>query len=195
LPPESKQRYRDRVPDRLCQYWDEHGLCGYHEGLLWIVDPAEYQYTLDTLLRGSPLQSKDEFCVIARTAFGDLRVWGRTIGKFTISVAHGILYPDRLPRPRLAPDKLDSALQAFFLTAINPRFADFADESGKPLFSRARKQLGPPTSDEIYGFEPAIALGGTAALAHLRRVKVIEHLELIAQLGAPLRILETPQLR
>ena len=41
----------------------------------------------------------------------------------------------------------------------------------------------------MYGFVPAPALGGTLTLAHLQKVKAVEHLAFIAQL-APLYVIE-----
>jgi integrase/recombinase XerD len=42
--------------------------------------------------------------------------------------------------------------------------------------------LGPPQRDECYGFHPAIALGGPGAADTWKRVKLREHLALLAQL-------------
>ena len=56
---------------------------------------------------------------------------------------------------------------------------------GKPLFARAAKKWGALASDEMYGFEPSLVLGGSKELTHLRRVKIIAHLEFIAQLQPP----------
>ncbi|EGH49688.1 hypothetical protein PSYPI_47778, partial [Pseudomonas syringae pv. pisi str. 1704B] len=39
----------------------------------------------------------------------------------------------------------------------------------------------PLKSDEIYGFVPALALGGPMELKNLQRVKLIEHLEFLSQ--------------
>jgi hypothetical protein len=60
---------------------------------------------------------------------------------------------------------------------------DFEDESEKPLFKRAVKKLGIVGPDEIYAFEPALALGGSARLTSLMKVKLEEHLHFLAELG------------
>lgn len=51
------------------------------------------------------------------------------------------------------------------------------------LFSRARKKLGPLKSDEMYGFVPALMLGGSEALENLEKVNIIEHLTFLSQLS------------
>lgn len=53
------------------------------------------------------------------------------------------------------------------------------------LFEKALRTLGPLQPDEMYGFVPALALGGSADLKHLQKVKTIEHLTFLSQL-APL---------
>jgi len=57
------------------------------------------------------------------------------------------------------------------------------------LFAPALQKLGRLAHDDMYGFVPAPALGGTLTLAHLQKVKAVEHLAFIAQL-APLHVIE-----
>jgi len=59
------------------------------------------------------------------------------------------------------------------------------------MFSPALKTLGSLHHDEMYGFIPALALGGASSLAHLQKVKAVEHLVLLAQL-APLEVITHP---
>ncbi|EPM69033.1 hypothetical protein A249_39350 [Pseudomonas syringae pv. actinidiae ICMP 18804] len=51
------------------------------------------------------------------------------------------------------------------------------------LFKPALEKLGPLKSDEMYGFVPALALGGPMELKNLQKVKTIEHLEFLSQLS------------
>jgi hypothetical protein len=63
---------------------------------------------------------------------------------------------------------------------------DFAE-----LFAPALKKLGRLKHDEMYGFVPALALGGPSELSHLQKVKDVEHLVILAQLS-DLRVLNKP---
>ncbi|EGH08166.1 hypothetical protein PSYMP_05689, partial [Pseudomonas amygdali pv. morsprunorum str. M302280] len=45
------------------------------------------------------------------------------------------------------------------------------------------QKLGPLKSDEMYGFVPALALGGPMELEKLQKVKTIEHLTFLSQLS------------
>jgi len=51
------------------------------------------------------------------------------------------------------------------------------------LFEHARETLGTLAPDEMYGFVPALMLGGSASLANLQRFKADVHLILLSQLG------------
>jgi hypothetical protein len=68
---------------------------------------------------------------------------------------------------------------SFFLSA-SFEFSDFLD-----LFDPAKRKLGILQSDEIYGFVPALMIGGSEDLKNLEKLKIIEHLTFLAQL-APL---------
>jgi hypothetical protein len=50
------------------------------------------------------------------------------------------------------------------------------------VLKKALKKLGPLHPDEMYGFEPALAVGGTSKIENLVKVKMIEHLILLSQL-------------
>jgi hypothetical protein len=43
VPSSTLDRYRGKLPDQLLAYWEEHGWCGYADGLFWTVDPEEYE--------------------------------------------------------------------------------------------------------------------------------------------------------
>ena len=60
---------------------------------------------------------------------------------------------------------------------------DFKDDKEKPLFKKALKKLGPLNSDEIYAFEPALSIGRLPKIENLVKVKMIEHLAMLAQLA------------
>ncbi|MNP52963.1 hypothetical protein D3C76_1473920 [compost metagenome] len=51
------------------------------------------------------------------------------------------------------------------------------------LFEPARERLGTLGVDEMYGFVPALMLGGSGSLERLEKLKVVEHLLLLSQLS------------
>ncbi|WP_044529811.1 T6SS immunity protein Tdi1 domain-containing protein, partial [Herbaspirillum sp. B65] len=72
-----------------------------------------------------------------------------------------------------------------FLWDSEPALRDMKDENGELLFERARSKLGPLEPHEIYGFEPAIVLGGKILLENLAKVNTNVHLTILRQFAEP----------
>lgn len=182
VPPSSIERYRGKLPDQLLAYWQEHGWSGYADGLFWTVNPEEYEPVLDAWIDETPLMEEDAYHLIARGAFGDLCFFGERTGK----KLHVVAVDATMMPPRAGAKDFNLGIRAFF--GSQNRAAYDINRSGGPLFAPALKKLGRLQHDEMYGFVPALALGGPATLDHLQKVKAVEHLVLLAQL-APLRVL------
>lgn len=174
VPLSSVERYRGRLPDLLLSYWVEHGWCGYGNGIFWVVNPQEYDLILASWLEGTELEKLDTFHVIARSAFGDMFLWGEKTGR-SLTIDCNLARYTYSPRDVVAEGEA-RAVEGFFLS-IRPDYLDFED-----LFELARKKLGALKVDEVYGFVPALALGGRALLSHLEKLKLEEHLILISQI-------------
>lgn len=184
VPQSSIEKWKGRLPDRLLSYWQELGWSGYADGLFWLVNPDDYEAVLDEWLQDTLLQGADKFHVIARTAFGNLYVWGERSG-FSVrilSIPHAIVsLKGDVERTIDDPDLYLSS----FLTGRTVKDAQVKDDGGKELFSRALKKLGALTADEMYGFEPAIIAGGNMQLKNLKKVDIQTHLMILRQLGGP----------
>jgi hypothetical protein len=179
---ETVNSFEDKLPVRLIENWLEYGFCGWGEGIFWTVDPADYKDILDTWLQGTSFENKDNYYVIAHNAFGNLRVWGERSGYcLEISSAYGMLFPsDNTEKMSLNGD--NKMIDLFFASSRKERM-DMKDLDEKPLFQRAMAKLGPLDADEMYGFVPALAIGGAPRLENLQKVKIIEHLTFLADLG------------
>jgi hypothetical protein len=178
VPLSSIERYRGTLPDQLLAYWDEHGWCGYADGLFWTVNPQEYEPVVEAWLEGTRYAENDSYHLIAIGAFGDLYLWGERTGNSLSVVA-----PDAIALPSRHRDlELNQYVRLFF-SSMNTGTNDFSDTEGNPLFARALEKLGRLKEGEMYGFAPALALGGPASLDHLQKVKAVEHLVLLAQLS------------
>lgn len=183
VPPSSIDRYRGKLPDQLMSYWEEHGWCGYANGLFWTVDPQEYEPVLEAWIGDTPLMEHDAYHIIARSAFGELYFWGENTGdSLSIFAPGAYCFPSE---SRFVGEKMDFGMRLFF-GALSIEVNDFAD-----LFAPACRQLGRPKNDEMYGFVPALALGGPSTLDHLQKLKAVEHLVFLAQL-APLEVMTAP---
>lgn len=175
VPDSSIQRYRGVLPDQLLEYWREHGWCGYGDGIFWMVNPQEYDGVLDSWLCGSEFETTDNYHVIARSAFGDLYLWGEATGA-SLKIT-SILSRYSVHKSKYVGDKMGKGVQAFMVS----KRMDTNDYGG--LFKPALKKLGRLGPDEMYGFIPAFMLGGPDDLKHLEKVKIVEHLIFLSQIA------------
>lgn len=61
VPGSTIERYRDKLPPKLLEYWSEHGWGGYGEGILWLVNPQEYDAVVSCWIAGTALASHDSY--------------------------------------------------------------------------------------------------------------------------------------
>lgn len=185
VPEEAIDQWRGRLPDQLLTYWQQEGWCGYANGRFWTVNPALYEDLIDEWLRDSPFEQIDAYHVIARSAFGELYACGEKTGpklkilcptNALIALAKDIRVKDA--------QRLDFEIRGLFGGRLQ-KDGDLKDESGQPLFERALQKLGPLSADEIYGFEPAVVLGGKMRLPNLSKLKIDQHLTILRQLATP----------
>jgi hypothetical protein len=180
--PEKIAKFKGKLPDQLLKYWELYGFSGYGKGLFCLVDPDEYEPALEAWIGDTDFMETDEHYVIARSAFGKLFLWGKKTGQnLTIEPLWAMIFPSDSAEEvkKTGADKL----VAYFMCGQNKEMLDFEDYLEKPLFNRALKTLGPLEPDEMYAFEPALALGGKADLKFLTKVKAVEHLVFLADLG------------
>ena len=174
VPTSTIERYKDKLAPKLLEYWSEHGWAGYGNGIFWLVNPQEYEAVVSYWLENTNLSSHDTYHLIARSAFGDLYLWGENTGfslKIT-SVASRFVFHNK----HFTKEQLNTEIQGFILS----RKVDSNDFND--LFESAREKLGNLNHDEMYGFFPALMLGGSDSLEHLKKVSAVEHLVFLAQL-------------
>lgn len=72
-------------------------------------------------------------------------------------------------------------LECFF-ASVSRESCNFYNENEVSLFEPALKKLGKLTKDEMYGFVPALPMGGRKNLKCLSKVPVITPLEYLSEL-------------
>ncbi|MOA21998.1 hypothetical protein D3C78_1425230 [compost metagenome] len=102
-------------------------------------------------------------------------MWGEKSGWCLTISSHAARYSGRVSK--FTGDRLGFGVSVFF-SFVRP---DHNDLDG--FFKPALEKLGQLNSDEMYGFVPALALGGAMDLRNLQKVKTIEHLEFLSQLS------------
>lgn len=181
VPPEKIEKFRGKLPNKLLEYWQTYGWCGYADGLFWTVDPDEWEPILSAWIGSTPFVKRDTYYVIARSAFGKLVFWGTNSGQSLKIVApYGWAFPAFDPEA-FAEDGPDLSIQLFF-SATSREAYDFDDLNDMPLFEQALKELGPLDHDTMYGFVPALSLGGSASVDQLQKLDAHVHLMMLSQL-------------
>jgi hypothetical protein len=175
VPASSIERYRGKLPNQLLEYWAEHGWSGYGDGIFWILNPQEYEGVVASWIGGTKLEERDTYHLIARSAFGDLYLWGEKTG-FSLKIT-SVFSRCVIHNFELRIEEMDREFQDFLLsTDVDSN--DYGD-----LFKPAKKKLGTLRHDEMYGFVPALMFGGPDTLDHLEKVKAVEHLTLLSQIA------------
>lgn len=155
--------YRERVGEGLIDLWGNVGFCSFENGLFWLTDPSEWQSVL-VEFSSSPKTA----IPIIRSSFGD------------------IVYITRDGSIRQIKSLLGKDIDITF--DIDMLFLGLMRQKGYSkdafygsLHKEAYKKLGEIKTDECYGFEPLLSLGGTEDVENMVKFKAREHLSLIAQ--------------
>ena len=175
------------APVDMQDYWQRFGFSVFGHGWFQFVNPETYAPTLDSWLEGTELAEKDSYIAVTRSAFGDINVWGQKTGHaFTITVLTDSI---ELRRNNDASDiekgHSDRRAESLMWSMKTPRVKKTQTPPlSTRLFLAAQKRLGPLGSDQIYGFVPALPLGGQIDSENLQIVSAPEHLSMLAELSA-----------
>lgn len=184
VPAAAFERYRRVFPNCLLDLWKQDGWAGYGNGRWWIVDPAKFDSVLGEWLEGTPFPAVDRFHCFARSGFGKLHAWSEKFGNhLTVDCANGFIVA---LRDEIGVKEKDPEIaMATKLSFLTPDSGDLEGDDGEFLFDAAVARLGPLGADQVFGFEPALALGGAAVLDSVRKLRLDVHLSLLRQIEAP----------
>jgi hypothetical protein len=183
--PEEAARWAGRVPQALTRFWIDHGRGAFQGGKFWICDPAPFQPVLEEIFQGDRELAAADMTTVGYTAFGTLKVWHRARRGVRVDFASSHVFipteaswHDRQTGKPFAEDySIGAVLTDFRYSPL------LVDEEGEDMLPQAIARLGPLAPGEIYGFAPALQLGGALAVENLHRVRAPEHLMILAQLG------------
>ncbi len=158
-----KRSPAESLVDMLVDFWNEYGEGRFSNGLLLICDPVKYQYILNFFF------PEKKFYPIAFASFGrifftdfiDLYYFTPVYGWYTLrKLNYELLFEVSLESQEFLDDVLD-----------------------RPFHNEAIEKLGKLEPGEIFGFEPAIALGGNDEdISNVKKLQMDVHLAFLAQL-------------
>lgn len=160
---ELAEQYLDRLPDSLREHWQSEGLASYGDGIVWFINPNDYEG-----IRKLWLASMPHAVIFARNAFGDMFAFNDDKIVF-VNVHYARLQTSA------------ASFENYFNTILTgERYAQ--QLLHKDLFAEALHKLGKTEVDEMYTFVPALALGGAEEIDYIEKVKLKVQLHILAQL-------------
>ena len=177
------EAYRGKLPDQLLEYWQILGFSGFADGLFWLTNPADYQDILDRFLEDTPFEQDDIYYVIARNAWGNLKLYGEKTGhSVEISPYLNWMRTKKGNQQDIEAGKANQTAKDF-IALQDPERLDIKNNQKKPLFPAALKKHGPLNADEVYGFAPFLFMGGEKKIKNIEKCDIFAHLNLIADMG------------
>ncbi|WP_277850716.1 GAD-like domain-containing protein [Moellerella wisconsensis] len=175
---EEIKKWEEKLPELLLMYWHDEGWSSY---LFTIVNPADYEDVVDEWLEDTYLEDIDIFHAIAINGFGNLYLCGERTGQsVVISPMFNTIFIQKKEIKREHTNKSRNiSIQTLF------GFAEVEGHNKKGLFEKSVKKLGPLGDNEIFGFEPALTLGGELDIKYIQKVDARIHLSILSQLADP----------
>jgi hypothetical protein len=155
-------KYAKLVPESMINVWKELGFGTLLNGYLKIINPDNFLQVLNNSFESA----KETSIPLFVTAMADMLVFHNNYLYF-LDFRHGNF------------EVVAKDLKYFFEDIFDKDF--LKEELLWEPFTKAKEELGELTFDECYGYEPVLAAGGSEKIENLKKVKIIEHIELIVQ--------------
>jgi len=169
--PQIIDEYEDILPAELMEFWQEYGFGIYMDGYLKIVNPNDYQPVLN---EGYNTENDKEI-VFAVTGLGDFLVW----------VGDAIRLVDFRHGNYSIIESGDDMSWFFDMDLAENEFME--DEFKNENYLPAKQKLGELPFDECFGYVPILGAGGPEKVDNLQKVKIREHIAIIAQMMGKLQ--------
>lgn len=156
--------YSEILPEKFLKLWGNYGSGTFLNGYLKLVKPDEYK----DLIQEVYLNKFKNPIVLFVTALSDLIIWENDY-LVLLDFRHG------------TSKVLESGFEYFMNDLIDEKYLE-EDLSWSP-YIKAKDRLGELAYDECYGYMPILAAGGFEKVENLQKVKIKEHISVIAQLA------------
>lgn len=158
-------RFQNKLPDQLIDFWEAYGFGIYMDGYLKIVNPLDFQSCFDEAYRNI-----DKEIVFGVTAFGDFLTW-------TGDAIRAVYF-------KYGKDSIietgDDMEWFFDMDLADEGF--MRDNLKDNNYPKAKERLGDLAFDECFGYVPLLGAGGKEKVDYIEKVKLREHIALIAAL-------------
>ena len=179
---EQIESYRGVLPDKLLEYWSMVGFSGFQDGLFWITNPAGFDDALEAFIRDTDFVYYDNCQVFARSAYGELYLWGERTGASLSIIPHlNWIKTMQGSEKAISCGDIDISIQRF----IGFKESDDIDikSNSKPLFPSVLKKHGSVGKDEVMVFTPYLFMGGKKSVNYMSKENLHIFLQVMAELG------------
>lgn len=170
-------KYKGILPDALLSYWEEYGWSPFANGLIWLTNPENYENIVQDWLGGISEFKGLKWYVFARTAFGSMYAFQPESAQIIdILCVKGTIVGSK----EIIRTNKELEVQTFF-SSCKKRTFDLEDDHGNSLFDQAFEKFGALGTNEVYGFQPFLVLGGRESLENIQKVPLDVHLDIMRQ--------------
>ncbi len=179
---ETIEFFKNKVPDKLLEYWQAEGFRAYGDGIVWITNPKKYIEIIDFYLKGTPFESVDKFYAFYRNAFGDIRaIGGKTNCSITLNIPDNSIVSTAKFKPLEEMEKRNKIIQNEFVV-IEKEDNDYFDiKTNQSLFDQAYKKFGMLKADEVYAFKRPLCDGGVPTLDNIVVENIFDYIKRVRQ--------------
>lgn len=163
------ESYAKKVPETLSDLWQADGFGKYNDGLIELVNPADFEPSLKTWL-GRPRPTYVPFAI---TGFGELFYYR----KLTPTNEDVCLVDLQYRKIETVIWSMEGFFESFL---ANPE--DRKVWLREPLFQQAIAELGPLDPQEVFTFAPILAMGGGQEVQYLKKGNAQVYQELVFQM-------------
>lgn len=169
-------RYKDIIPEYLFDFYQNIGTGLWRNGKFQFCHPGHFDGVLNDLLGQDADFPAASTIAVGYGPFCNLLVWNKKSGaawidfnEFSVDFEPG--FDDDDPEEGLG-------------LTLHVEYGDdrVDEETGNNLFDAAVKKCGRLEVGEVYGFVPAIGLGGLGTLEEVQRIDALTHFGILAQL-------------
>ena len=169
------EKYKELLSKDIFEIWRAYGSAPFGNGLFNFVNPDECNDIIMPWLELIPQVQPSGCFLLLKSAFGKLYIYDCNSLSYYVVNCIDARYSHFKPKKNYTKELVLKVL----IIAANENSLEEFDENGDALFKRALKEIGPLSSNEIYGFEPRLCLGGPARLQNLSKFRWDVHLDII----------------
>lgn len=161
-------KYEDRVPSEIIDLWKLNGFGTFLNGFLKVVNPDDYK----EIIEKSYFRGEISIPIFA-TGMGDIISWEENRYLRLIEYRKGIF------------KGISAGFEFFFSDLEDIGFCEKYLDSKQ--YSIAIEKYGAPDFNECFGYVPLLGLGGVETVENLKKVNLIQHINLINEIMGPIQ--------